>query len=312
MNDMVSIIIPVYNAEQYIKRCITSILDQTYTNLQVIIINDGSTDMSGTICKEFQMYDRRIDYYEQKNGGAGAAKNAGLINSKGDYICFIDSDDFISNDYIQYLVNLLKTHDSDIAQASYISGFDSKFPRTNQKEKIIEYDNSIFQSNHYKSVVWGKVYRRELFNNLSFSPGRRIDDETIIYKLYFIAKKTVYSNLKKYYYYQSPNSVMRNQINEIDYDFITTFEERIEYFTNHNRTDLIDVTISRLCLSIIVKLSKNTHIADYDYDKLLAIYRKYSKLIKHSSNVNYKIKIIIRVFGFSPQAMIFFLKQRKR
>lgn len=313
MNDLVSIIIPTYNAEQYLRRCILSVLNQTYSNIQVIIVNDGSQDNTSTICRELQYFDDRIHYIEKDNEGAGSAKNAGLLLAKGEYITFVDSDDFISCDYIEYLLDKSKKYNADIAQVSYIRGSDERFPELHDEELVIEYNNiNIFFSRNYKSVAWGKIYRKYLFQENKFTVNRRIDDETIVYKLYYNANKIVYSNLKKYYYYLSKNSIMRSNSSSIDYGFIKTFEERIKYFKNRKQDELVEVTISRMCLSILMKMSSNNKISDEDFGNLKNIFDNYSQLIKNSKNIPIKEKIIIRIGRISPKTIVFLLKLRNR
>ena len=144
-NELISIIIPVYNAEKYLRQCLDSIINQTYTNFEVLLVNDGSTDSSGMICQEYVENDSRFRYFEKENGGASSARNLGLERSGGAYITFIDSDDWVTPEYLEVLYTTLKENDVDISISSF---------------KLFEPDGIhyiLFSSGSYSSECWKKT-----------------------------------------------------------------------------------------------------------------------------------------------------------
>lgn len=144
MKDLVSVVIPIYNVEKYLRKCIETVIDQTYTNIEIILVNDGSTDNSLQICNQFKEKDKRIKVINKKNGGLSDARNVGIKNAQGKYICFIDSDDFISEKYIEELHNLIVENKAQIA----VCGF----------ENVNEFGKSISKKEIISQVISGKKY----------------------------------------------------------------------------------------------------------------------------------------------------------
>lgn len=182
-NDIISIIIPFYNAEQYIGKCIESITNQTYSNLEIILINDGSTDKSLNIVNEFSQMDDRIKIINKQNEGVSSARNEGLKNATGNYICFVDSDDYIEKDCLQILYNKIKSTDSDIVRANF---FENKNKKIRFKKNItinmtnIEEKHKIivraFESYDFNSV-WGQLISKRILNNVTFDEKLKMAED---------------------------------------------------------------------------------------------------------------------------------------
>ena len=223
MDDKITVIVPVYNVESYLRKCLDSIIAQTYKNIEIIVVNDGSTDASGEICKEFSEMDHRIIYIEQENAGLSAARNTGLENMSGDYVTFVDSDDWIELDYVEILYKKITEYQADIAVGNYysfnesegmfyfhISG-DSYYERVYDNVSIFE---NLYESQEMKSFAlisaWGKLYKAGLFEQLRFDIGKLGEDGYLNQKIYLLAEKIVYIHNGIYSYRIRNNSLSRS------------------------------------------------------------------------------------------------------
>lgn len=252
MEGKVSIIVPVYNVESYLNECIDSIINQTYRNLEIILIDDGSTDLSGEICDRYKEIDSRILVIHQKNQGAANAKNNGLDLATGDYISFVDSDDYISKVFIETMMKSLQQNNSDIAECIFYLKY-----KDSDKVEYFKNDNCIYDTESYleqyildwkSSLFWNKIFKSELIDNLRFKKERRcIDDEFFTYKAILKAHKISRINEPFYYYRQRKSSAINNQFNNkqkaqdnLDvlierYNLITSQFPRLkESFINHD------------------------------------------------------------------------------
>jgi glycosyltransferase involved in cell wall biosynthesis len=220
---MIDIIVPIYNVENYLSKCLDSIINQTYKKINIILVDDGSTDKSGIICDEYQKKDKRIKVIHQKNMGLSEARNVGLKSSNSKYVSFIDSDDYIDNDFIDYLYSNLIEYDSDISICSYY--LESK-KRNKKFKEIITITNSekalkLLSACDYKYsfVAWNKLYKRSLFKNNLFRKSKLYEDMFTISKSVIKSKNICFSNLKKYHYLNKrPNSISNIKINNREFD----------------------------------------------------------------------------------------------
>lgn len=227
MGELVSVIVPVYNVEKYIRKCIESIITQTYTNLDIILIDDGSTDKSGKICDEYEKLDTRITVIHKKNGGLSSARNSGLDIAKGKYIGFVDSDDYISIDMYEVLLRYMEDEVDIVACGRYIV-----YPRIDKKvnkriycsDKIKKYNNiqaieELLKPQIFPFGVVDKIYRKELFSNIRFPIGRISEDIPVTYALFKKSRNIVHIGDCKYYNFQSHNSITRTEFyyRRIDY-----------------------------------------------------------------------------------------------
>ncbi|MCR8746796.1 glycosyltransferase family 2 protein [Romboutsia lituseburensis] len=234
---LISIIVPVYNVEKYIHECIDSIINQTYSNIEIILVNDGSTDNSGNICEKYEKKDNRIKVVHKKNGGLSDARNVGIDISNGDYICFIDSDDWINLDMIENLYNLIIRYNADIAQSDYVEVYNKDSMSKNAIKEDIKFYNSndmlecLYGEEYVKTVVvWNKMYKKELFNQIRFPKGKLHEDEFTTYKIIHKANMIIDSNLPLYYYRQRENSIMNSNFNIKRLDAIDACIEQKKYF----------------------------------------------------------------------------------
>lgn len=210
MDDLISVIIPVYNVEDYLSICIESILLQKYSALEIILIDDGSTDGSGKICDEYAKKDPRIRVIHQPNGGAAAAKNAGLEIATGKYLSFVDSDDYLDANAYDYMIRVLKENNADVVQCSYRDVYkDCTVEHLIEKALMNQIEFlALFIKDWTCALLWDKLYKRSLFEGVYFETGHKIDDEYFTYCGIMNAKKIIRDNQIVYNYRKRASSVM--------------------------------------------------------------------------------------------------------
>lgn len=218
MEKKVSIIVPVYNVSQYISKCLDSLINQTYTNLEIILIDDDSTDNSLEICKKYEKLDSRVFVFHKTNGGAASARNVGLDNCHGDYITFVDSDDYVESNYVEKLLFILEKHNADISVCSFFYEYTNSKKINNYDSDIIEYDDigfiKRFLDDWTCGLIWNKLFKSELLEGIRFKEGHKIDDEFFTYRLIMKSDKIVLFNLPLYHYVWRETSVMNNVNNK--------------------------------------------------------------------------------------------------
>ncbi|MBR2712095.1 MAG: glycosyltransferase family 2 protein [Bacilli bacterium] len=224
-NELISIIIPVYNVEQYLKRCIDSVTSQTYKNIEILLIDDGSTDNSGQLCDDLSKTDNRIKVYHKKNGGLSSARNMGLKKIKGKYVYFLDSDDTIDLNCIEEMYNAAIANQCDIVITPYINIKDGKekqyFKIMNSKVMDIKAAlKEMLLSNYFDVSACGKLYKINVVNNIEFPIGMLCEDNGTTYKFVMNTKKVYYLNKTFYKYYVNSNSIMTGSFNFKKYDLI--------------------------------------------------------------------------------------------
>ena len=245
MNEKITVIVPVYNVEHYLNKCLDSIIKQTYKNLEIIVVNDGSTDNSGIICQEYARKDNRIIYIEKENGGLSDARNVGLDKMTGSYVTFIDSDDWVESDYVEVLYNKLIEYHADIAVGNYYSFNESEgmfyfhILGDSYYEKV--YDNvsifeNLYESQEMKSFAlisaWGKLYKAGLFEQLRFDIGKLGEDGYLNQKIYLLAEKIVYIHKGIYSYRIRNNSLSRTWTEKWMHALVDAMSERITLLAN--------------------------------------------------------------------------------
>lgn len=237
MNELISVVVPVYNVEKYLHQSIESIINQTYKNLQIILVDDGSTDNSGKICDEYAEKDSRITVIHQDNKGAGAAKNTGLDLVEGEYLSLIDSDDYIEPEFYEKMLSAMKKNNSDVVQCLFANVFvnnryirNYNFPsKSDRKLRTKKYLFEMLYDWKY-AIFANKLFKSSLLKDIRFPVGRKIDDEFFTYKLICNAKKVVNINDCLYNYRMRKTSVMNdNSEYKLILDRIDCFKDRYEY-----------------------------------------------------------------------------------
>jgi len=246
-NSKVSIIVPVYNVKDYLCRCIDSILKQTYENLEIILVDDGSNDGSSNLCDMYKKKDHRILVIHKENGGLSDARNAGIKQSTGRFIMFIDSDDYVDENIVNTLYNNILSTGSDISICSYYSvknGLKSS-PHFSKKEFVVKDKDKFYNLyNEYSGVTVSscmKLYKSEIFDHLTFSKGTIHEDEIIILDVLKKSSKVSYI-LEPLYYYEMRDGSITKKFDIRKLDVLPYMDKRIDYFKSLNDSSLVEMT----------------------------------------------------------------------
>lgn len=265
---LISVIIPVYNVENYIVRCLDSVVSQTYANLEIVLVDDGATDSSGKICESYAQKDSRIQVIHKENGGLSSARNAGLKVATGDYIAFVDSDDFIHPMMYELMLRRLEETDSDMV-VSEICRIDEsdlaefQFPSIEKLKtgytclegrdifsKLSDGDDTV------TVVQWNKLYKRNVMCGIEFPKGRIHEDVYVIHRELYNCSKVTYLEAVLYYYVQRKGSIMRMETRKTIQDAIDGYVDRINFMKEKSLTAEYNCSILTLLLYLYWKFEK--------------------------------------------------------
>ena len=299
-HNKISAIVPVYNVEKQLNRCVESLINQTHKDLEIILVDDGSTDNSGSLCDELAKTDSRIKVIHQENRGLSGARNSGLDVATGSYIFFVDSDDYLDTIALKKLLYHLQRCNADIVGCgfTYVSDHKADSPFTNSESGIWSGKEAIHQmmeSNNLCTTAWNKLYKRSLWEDVRFPEGRVHEDEATTYKLLYKSKIVAYVPDYFYKYYQRDDSIMKAEL-EVRYtDYITALKERIQFFEERLENQLGDYSIL-LLLEYIKYVYRNV---DRDFRGSIKI--QYNQLLKEygiPSSIKAKKKIALMLWRF--------------
>ncbi len=237
MNELISIIVPVYKVQKYLDKCVESIVNQTYKNLEIILVDDGSPDNCPELCDKWAEKDRRIIVIHQPNMGGGAARNTALDAATGSLIGFVDSDDYIAENMYEYLYELL-SQGADIAECDYKKVSDNNELFDNIESKFSFYSpqeamKAHIQDNIFRQVIWNKLYKKSVIRDVRFPVESKIDDEFFTYKVLGNAKKLIHSDKICYAYRQQNDSIMHSVTAAHGLQAIKAKELRYDYICTH-------------------------------------------------------------------------------
>ena len=207
---LISVIIPVYNVEKYLKKCIDSVINQTYTNLEIILVSDTSPDNCEKICDDYAEKDSRIKVIHKEKNGLSAARNAGIDIASGKYIGFVDSDDYIALDMYELLYKNILKENADISACGFYDCFINRIPKKNKPQYIVvEKEKAIHEAlvGDVRVNAWNKLYKSEIFDDIRYPVGKIAEDAFIIIDILMKCRKVVYTSEQKYYYCRRENSL---------------------------------------------------------------------------------------------------------
>ncbi|MBQ8782819.1 MAG: glycosyltransferase family 2 protein [Clostridia bacterium] len=246
MNPLISVIVPVYNVEKYIDRCVTSIVEQTYENLEIILVDDGSPDNSGALCDEWAKKDSRIKVFHKENGGLSDARNAGTKLATGEYITYIDSDDYILPEYVEHLYRNIILHSADISCCDFqkVYNYTTNFDNTTEDIQCISGRDSCLkmfeEDGVYFVIAPCKLYKIDIVREYEFPKGLINEDEATTYKYLYESKRVCTSARKLYGYFQNPKGIMHNITDNYYQNVVSIITLRAKYFREHNDFELED------------------------------------------------------------------------
>lgn len=311
-NKLISVIIPAYKIEEYLSNCIKSVQNQTYNNLEIIVVIDGSPDRCKEIADNYAKKDSRIQVISKENGGLSDARNVGIDLAKGDYIVLVDGDDYIQKDMIALMYRALLEQDGDmticnirVVDSNQKEVQDESSPATIKNEVLSKeelYDRLSVTPNWFYVVAWNKLYKRELFQSIRFPKGKVHEDEFVIHHLVSKANRIVCIADKLYNYVQVKTSITHNSYDISHMDKVEAFIERAEFFLNNNESLYAFRMLKRARTTLIdgyLALKKNMN--QKNQDRIMELYEMYKQLYKKIPKKNMPIikKIQLTIFSNS-------------
>jgi len=315
--DLISVIVPVYNVSEYLKQCIDSIINQSYFNLEIILIDDGSTDGSGDICEEYKNQDSRIVLIHQENGGLSAARNSGIDISKGNYITFIDSDDYIDTDYIEYLYKLLADNNADISLCQSRKVYKGKNAGIDDSDWDVfivhgkdECMHEFLANSFVNTTAWAKLYKRNLFAVTRFPKGKYHEDVFTTYKVIGECSCLAIGTNTKYNYLVRDNSISNKSFEEKHLDSIEGKIKQYEFVKEHYPL-CVELAKADIIYSVNFNVMKMIYSGFYNEEilnRLQGLYREYENAFLHGVSSKkaklfsvcafINLKMLIKVFGW--------------
>lgn len=317
--ELISVIIPIFNVEKYLGACIDSILAQTYTNLEILLIDDGSTDNSGNICDMYANMDERIRVFHQQNQGIASVRNRGVDEAKGVYIFWIDSDDYVSTTIIQELYDLLVKTDADMSICSYVQGSERDYVfKQNSEYRVESFDYKkglelIYESHKFSFIMaasWAKIIKKSLYEGLRYPDGKIFEDIYMSHRLISKCKRITYTSKEMYYYYQWPESILGKKLYKAKLDYLGAFEERIHFFHELDLPKLEEKAKLQYLHALMWEYSRAKDIL-HDKNMIKYIkkeYRKYYTLGTENEEVAHETKGYMLSFYISPFCLDFLCK----
>jgi glycosyltransferase involved in cell wall biosynthesis len=316
----ISIIVPIYNIERHVEQCIASIISQTITDLEIILVNDGSTDNSGEICDQFASIDKRIRVIHKKNGGLSDARNKGIESAKGDFIGFVDGDDFIEPKMYETLYNLNIKHSADISTCK-ISTI-----RNNKTSKEKKYTNKTTIFNSYEAIKFmyggkltgysacNKLYSSKLFEEIKFPNNRIFEDAAIMYKLYDNANKIVQIDWPFYNYVYREQSITHSKFSEKRFDIVKNYCETTEFMKQKypNMCEMLDVMYYSSLRNMLVDIvNEKNIIRNYPYIKKISqLIKEFRHEILKNKQISRNKKALAHLITWNPLLIVILYRLR--
>lgn len=286
MRSFVSVIVPVYNVEQYIGNCLESIIRQSFDNIEIIVVDDGSTDRSGQICDAYAEKDSRIIVKHKENGGAADARNIGISFANGEYVVFVDADDYIHDDFISTVVTIAETKKADIVVTDFslfkdekeciaISLSDSELDDALVLSEKQLYDDEFVKRETVRfTVPWGKICKRKLYDGILYPKGKTNEDTHTTWKLMERANRVVYLKKPLYFWRENPNSVTRSEFKRSQLSGLEAFEEQFDYYVSVGKQRYVEIVFDQY-LNWFFWCYNNMKHSKMDYKKELYPYYQY-------------------------------------
>ena len=278
--DLISVIVPVYKVEPYLDRCVESIVNQTYKNLEIILVDDGSPDNCGAMCDAWAAKDSRIRVIHKENGGLSDARNAGMAVATGEYLAFVDSDDWLDITYVEHLYLLAQKYNAQIVACDVQIVFDETSLNATGSGSIVAYTpeealKALIEGRTFRAVAWNKLYQKDLFIGECYPVGKNHEDEFTTFRLIDKAQQLIYFDKTLYYYRQRPNSIM-NTYSIKRLDALDAYLMRISLWKEKYPKLYVQdkVTFCKSCVMFYQDALDHQYIPLQDIKKKLQLHRK--------------------------------------
>lgn len=317
--DFISIIVPIYNAEKFIKRCVESIIRQSYPLLEIILVDDGSTDYSPMICEEMSEKDTRIKVVHQKNNGVSSARNTGIQMSTGQYIMMVDSDDYLYERTVELMLREIKKNEADLAICGFERGTDESF--TFQVDLSLESSvinnrealNRIYKNNYCALqyvAPWAKLYTRKLFENMRYPEGKIFEDIYLTHHILYKCKRIAVLPQKMIYYSFYDESLMNKPFHLGKLDYLEALKERINFFEKCGFDELHDVAYDEYLHSLIWEYSRTRDILHDKkaMNKIAGLFKEIYKKWHSSKRYPRETAWYLKAFAINPEIIVWYWK----
>lgn len=314
---LISIIVPVYNVSKYLRTCLDSIRKQTYTNIEVILVDDGSTDGSQKTCDEYANIDERFMCIHKKNGGLSDARNEGIKLASGKYGMLVDSDDYIHRDSVRVLLKNIIEADADMSIGNYRrvkpeekvdldENPDNKtmvFDTEGALKELCELEYSYFSANHIQQFTsaWNKLYKMDILKKIPFPKGKVFEDVATAHAFLASCNRVVYSDAILYYYLIREGSISRVAVKNTDMN--TAFENRIEFFKEHGLEQFLPntyqtyLTVLMRTYTHLIETPESPRIKKEIVEKAKDVYKNHKDVLKENSKLKHEVKLFISFPG---------------
>lgn len=307
MNPLISVVVPVYNAESYVKKCVDSLISQTYSPVEIILVNDGSTDSSLSVIRELECESIRV--IDKPNGGAAYARNVGVDEASGEYVTFVDADDYVSSDYISVLYNLITKYNSDISFVGFVMTNDKQYSFSSGSDtRLVSREDMLYrlcnQNKIKETIIPCKLYKRDLLKQIRFPEGMTYEDLASTYKLFASVDSAAESDDILYAYYQSEDSVMRGKYNLKNFNSENrAWDERIEFYSELDNQRLYEhalVSCERNRVANYCKCREHIGLNEAKDSGIIKKFREDWPKIKKSKELSFKDKVLFNMYKLSP------------
>lgn len=312
MRPLISVVVPVYRVEAFLPRCVESLLAQTYENLEIILVDDGSPDGCPQICEDYAARDGRVRVIHQENRGLSGARNAGIGIAAGEYLAFVDSDDYVAEDFIEALYTLAEETSCPIVQCrfAYVQGEALHAPE-NRVWKIYRGDSlmsCLYGAEEEATcfvVAWNKLYRRDLFDEIRYPEGRVHEDEATTYRLFHEGKKLAFLDRALYGYYTENSGSITAVFSPKRLDWLIAHEERIAFFREHGYEKMLPQAYRKLCdacITFYFRCTDEVEDAEQMRRELRKRLREYTEAgAGEIAKLPWRTRAGYRLFGLSPR-----------
>lgn len=308
MNPKISIIVPVYKVEPYIRKCVDSILAQTLTDFELILVDDGSQDKCGEICDEYAHLDNRVIVIHKENGGQATARNAALDIAKGDYIGFVDSDDWIEPDMYELLYDMCQRNNCDIANCTSIIYFKNKTVKNGTHPLTVHNRDQamrvMLEGKLYDEVVWTKLFKRNLLEKVRFPVGVMYEDTAFTYKVIHNSSRVCCIGAPKYHYIKRDDSTMDRAIKNLRIDGVLIYDEMYQFIEEFypELRELVALKLANSAMVILNLISFNPNFSKYskEYSEVANILNKYFHTTKKLQEYPWSVKVLLTATKIQP------------